>query len=123
VIESDDALLFIKRVALMINKMKSDMDIVVRGHTDNMPIPADSLYKDNWELSTARAVNVAKELIVSGVKPSRLTAAGHAMYRPITTNATPEGRAQNRRVELHFLSKQKSSQGQVAKGILDTVKE
>lgn len=123
VIESDDALLFIKRVALMISKMSNDMDIVVRGHTDTMPIPGDSPYKDNWELSTARAVSVVKELINSGVKAARLTAAGHAMFRPITTNATPEGRAQNRRVELHFLSKQKSSQGQVAQGILDTVKE
>jgi len=123
VIENDDAILFIKRVALMITKMSNDMDIVVRGHTDNMPLPSESLYKDNWELSTARAVSVVKELINSDVRPLRLTAAGHAQYRPITTNATPEGRARNRRVELHFLSKSQGQQAQTAASILDTVKE
>ena len=123
IIESDDALLFIKRVALMISKMSNDMDVVVRGHTDDQPLPTDSLYKDNWELSTARAVTVTKELIGAGVQPMRLTAAGHAQYRPITTNATPEGRARNRRVELHFLSKNQGLQAQTASSILDTVKE
>lgn len=123
VIESDDALLFIKRVALMISKMSNNMDVVVRGHTDNMPIPSESLYKDNWELSTARAVNVTKELINSGVRPARLTAAGHAQYRPIATNTTPEGRARNRRVELHFLSKNQGLQAPTAASILDTVNE
>lgn len=122
-IESDDALLFIKRVALMITKMSNNMDVVVRGHTDDQPLPSDSLYKDNWELSTARSVNVTKELIDAGVRPMRLTAAGHAQYRPITTNATPEGRARNRRVELHFLSKNQGLQAQTASSILDTVKE
>jgi chemotaxis protein MotB len=123
VIENDDALLFIKRVALMITKMSNDMDVIVRGHTDNLPLPSDSLYKDNWDLSTARAVSVVKELINAAVRPLRLSAAGHAEYRPITTNATPEGRARNRRVELHFLSKNQGLQTQTATSILDTVKE
>jgi len=121
IIESDDALLFIKRVALMITKMSNDMDIIVRGHTDDQPLPDDSLYKDNWELSTARAVNVVKELIEAKVPPSKLSAAGHAQYRPLTTNATPEGRARNRRVELHFMSKNLERQAPTAKSILDTV--
>lgn len=123
VIENDDALLFIKRVALMITKMSANMDIVVRGHTDNLPLPSNSPYHDNWELSTARAVTVTKELIKNDVKPFRLSAAGHAEYRPITTNSTAEGRARNRRVELHFLSKNQGLQTQTAKSILDTVNE
>jgi len=122
-IESDDALLFIKRVALMITKMSNDMSVIVRGHTDDSTLPGESLYKDNWELSSARAVNVAKELILADVKPSRLSAAGHAQFRPIATNATPEGRARNRRVELHFISKNPEKQAQTSKSILDTTSE
>lgn len=123
VVDNDDALLFIKRIALMIAKMPNDMDIVVRGHTDNQILPNNSLYKDNWELSSARAVSVAKELIESRVNPTKISAAGHAEYRPLTTNATEEGRARNRRVELHFISKDPTKQAPTAKSILDTVSE
>jgi len=118
-IENDDAILFLKRVALMVNKMPNSMEVVVRGHTDDSGLPRTSIFKDNWELSTARAVSVTKELIKERVKGERLSAAGHAQYRPVATNATPQGRARNRRVELHFLSRKKEDKGPTKRSVLD----
>jgi len=122
VIENDDAILFIKRAALMISHMPNDIEVIVQGHTDNGQVPSNSPYKDNWELSTARAVSVIKELINDGVRAKRLSASGRAQFQPIATNATPEGRARNRRVELHFISKNQSRKNKAIKTILDTTK-
>ena len=69
------------------------------GHTDNVPIRSRR-YPSNWELSTARAVNVAKFLIEQEVPSERLSAAGYAETQPVSSNDTPEGRAQNRRIEI-----------------------
>jgi chemotaxis protein MotB len=69
------------------------------GHTDNVPIRSRR-YPSNWELSTARAVNVAKFLIEQEMPSARLSAAGYAETQPVTSNDTPEGRAQNRRIEI-----------------------
>ncbi|SHK15846.1 OmpA/MotB family protein [Thermocrinis minervae] len=77
--------------------------IEVEGHTDNIPISTD-LYPSNWELSTARASAVVRYFIAKGISPSRLKAAGYADTRPIAPNTTPEGRAQNRRVEIVILN-------------------
>ena len=103
-IQSDDAILFLKRIALMITKMPPEIQIMVHGHTDNSKLPTSSLYKDNWELSSARAVNVVKELIRNGIDPGKLGAAGHAEFDPIASNTTPDGRMKNRRVDIKFLS-------------------
>jgi len=119
-IESMDAILFIKRIAMIINKMPNNLFINVRGHTDNRPPGANSPYRDNWELSAARAVSVVKELIKDGVKPIKLSACGNSEYKPIATNATPEGRAKNRRVDLYFFSKEPEVQDEVKKSILDS---
>ena len=119
-IYNEDALLFLKRVSMMITKLPNEMEVVVRGHTDDGDIPLGSLYRDNWELSSARAVTVVKELIHDGVRPQRLTAAGHANYRPIATNATEEGRARNRRVELHFIGADKGDKGGAKSSVLDS---
>jgi chemotaxis protein MotB len=74
--------------------------ISVEGHTDNIPI-ARSSWKDNWELSLARARAVLTTLVNDyGVQPNRVVAAGYGEYRPITTNETDDGRQQNRRVEI-----------------------
>jgi chemotaxis protein MotB len=73
--------------------------IVVEGHTDNVPI-ATSQFPSNWELSTARATTVVRYLAGHGVAESRLGAAGYADLHPIATNATPQGRQRNRRVEI-----------------------
>ncbi len=74
--------------------------ITVEGNTDNAPIVGGSIFPSNWELSTARASMVVRSLISEGVNPERLSAAGYADLRPIASNASPAGRALNRRVEI-----------------------
>jgi chemotaxis protein MotB len=77
--------------------------IFVSGHTDDAP-PSQRLaatFPTNWELSVARAVNVVRFLGEKGGVPSgRLVAAGHSDTRPVASNATPKGRARNRRIEI-----------------------
>ena len=75
--------------------------ILVTGHTDNVPITS-SAYPSNWELSSARAINFMKYIIAQDgrMNPARFSAMGRSEYRPIADNATEEGRAQNRRVEV-----------------------
>jgi chemotaxis protein MotB len=74
----------------------------VAGHTDNLPIHT-ARYPSNWELSTARAVVVVNFMIESGMEPQRLSAAGFADTDPVGSNDTPEGKAQNRRIEIELL--------------------
>ncbi len=73
--------------------------VAVEGNTDDVPIHSAS-FPSNWELSTARASMVVRFLIGQGVYASRLSASGYAEQRPIDGNATPAGRARNRRVEI-----------------------
>lgn len=74
--------------------------IRVEGHTDNIPI-STARFPSNWELSVARAVNVAKYLIEKGgISPDRFCAVGYGETRPIVPNDTPVNRQKNRRVEL-----------------------
>ena len=73
--------------------------IVVEGHTDDVPI-STSRYASNWELSTARATEVVRYLIGRRLAARRFGAAGYADLHPIASNATPDGRARNRRVEV-----------------------
>ncbi|OGU13990.1 MAG: flagellar basal body stator protein MotB [Geobacteraceae bacterium GWC2_53_11] len=76
----------------------------VEGHTDNVPI-STSQFPSNWELSTARATNGLKYLLRNfDVDANKISATGFAEYRPIADNATAEGRAKNRRVDLVMLS-------------------
>ncbi|MCL1925815.1 MAG: OmpA family protein [Syntrophorhabdaceae bacterium] len=80
---------------------------VVEGHTDSLPI-SNERYASNWELSTSRATNVLVLLVNEyGVAPDRVGAAGYAEFRPIASNATPEGRARNRRVDIVLLAEDK----------------
>ncbi len=75
----------------------------IEGHTDNIPIH-NSLFASNWELSTARATEIVRLLVIRyGFDPSRLSAAGYAEYHPIASNATADGRATNRRVDIVIL--------------------
>ena len=76
-----------------------DFGITVEGHTDNQPIK-NSVYKDNWDLSTARATTVVRYLSENGLPQKRLTAAGRGEHSPIASNSTEQGRAQNRRTEI-----------------------
>lgn len=77
--------------------------IVVEGHTDDVPLsPAlKKRFPSNWELSSARAVAVVRFLQEKGgLAPERLAVHGYSFYRPVATNKTPEGRRQNRRIEI-----------------------
>ena len=73
--------------------------VQVEGHTDDRPI-ATSQYPSNWQLSGARAAAVVQQLGGAGVSGRRMSLAGHAAQHPIAGNATPAGRAKNRRVEI-----------------------
>ena len=82
---------------------KREYRLRIEGHTDNVPIHT-SHFPSNWELSTARATEIVRLLIVrEGFGPNRLSAAGYADYHPLATNATAEGRGINRRVDIVIL--------------------
>nr|ADI16369.1 flagellar motor protein [uncultured bacterium HF130_12L15] len=72
----------------------------VDGHTDNVPLSGTGRYRDNWELSSARATSVVKYLISQGVPASRLVAAGFGEFQPLVEGDTPDARNKNRRIEL-----------------------
>ncbi|MGY4878858.1 OmpA/MotB family protein [Vreelandella aquamarina] len=76
-----------------------DGQISVEGHTDNIPI-ATPRFPSNWELSAARAIAVVRHLESEGLAVDRMRAVGYADTQPMENNATPQGRAANRRVEL-----------------------
>ena len=78
----------------------------IEGHTDNIPIHTAHM-SSNWELSTGRATELVRVLIMNhGFAPERLSAAGYAEFHPVASNLTAEGRAQNRRVDIVILSAQ-----------------
>ena len=73
----------------------------VNGYTDKTPLSGSGQFKDNWELSQARALSVVHYMIDSlGFPPNRLAASGYGEYHPVVDGTTPEARAQNRRIEL-----------------------
>ncbi len=118
-IENEDALLFLKRVALIIEELPKTMQVSVQGHTDNQGPGTNSLFKDNWELSSARAISVLQELLLDGVDPARVSASGYAEFKPLGSNATASGREKNRRVELHFYGGESKDEAKVQSSILD----
>ncbi len=88
----------IKQVAIATNGRHAR--ITVTGHTDNVPFTG-AQYGDNVGLASARASAVVRELIAKGtIEPERITAVGRGEYEPIADNATEEGRAKNRRIEI-----------------------
>ena len=89
----------LKKVAQIIND-NEDIDIIVEGHTDDIPIDNNN-YQDNWDLSVNRATSVVRLLQENfNVDPSKMTAAGRSEYTPKTENSTSTGRSQNRRTEI-----------------------
>jgi chemotaxis protein MotB len=96
-IPGDPAFSLMAKVAKILAPYKNP--IQVEGFTDNIPISTPQ-YPTNWELSAARSASIARLLIGDGVSPERLAVVGYGSYQPVTSNATPEGRARNRRVNL-----------------------
>ncbi len=82
--------------------------VQVRGHTDNQPIRGALArrFPTNWELAAARAAVVVRVLEQAGISGERLVAASYGPYDPIDSNATPEGRAHNRRIEIRLLPRE-----------------
>ena len=91
--------IFLDKLGKILNT--SSGRIRVEGHTDNMPVMFSERFVSNWDLSAARAASVAAALITrSGVLQSRLVVAGFSDSKPLESNATKEGRAKNRRIEI-----------------------
>lgn len=91
----------VKRIGVALRKFRPE-SVEVAGHTDNIPVKYDPRrsFKDNAELSRARAENASRALIKGGLGPDRVRAVGYADSVPIATNDTEEGRSKNRRVEI-----------------------
>lgn len=82
-------------------KQSNDINVLVEGHTDDVPISKTSQYmKDNWDLSVMRATSIAKILINNGVDPKKITAAGRGEFFPVDSAKTAEARQKNRRTEI-----------------------
>jgi chemotaxis protein MotB len=82
-------------------KESQDVNIVVEGHTDDVPISGNNKYlKDNWDLSVLRATSIVRILTENGAVPERVTAAGRGEFSPKASNETAEGRQKNRRTEI-----------------------
>ena len=89
----------LKSLANVLSSTK-DITVLIEGHTDNVPIKT-TLFKDNWDLSTARATSILRILTNDyGFDSNRITASGRGEFHPVKTNETVEGRASNRRTEV-----------------------
>jgi chemotaxis protein MotB len=76
---------------------------LIAGHTDTVPIVKTAAFKDNWDLSAARALTVTKFMIEKGLRPKSVAAAGYGEWDPVGNNRTEPGRQQNRRIEIVLL--------------------
>lgn len=94
----EDGRLALQELAAVLQEV-DDRNFLVAGHTDNVPI-SSGRFSSNWELSTARAVEVVKFLQEQGVDPTNLAAAGYGEFDPVADNEDREARALNRRIEI-----------------------
>jgi chemotaxis protein MotB len=89
----------LKSLSLVLNNTK-DITVIIEGHTDNVPIKT-SQFKDNWDLSTARATSILRIMTKDdGFDVNRISASGKGEFHPVKDNDTVEGRASNRRTEI-----------------------
>ena len=94
---SNAAFEIIDKVAAVLKPFENP--IHVEGFTDDLPIRT-AQYPTNWELSSARSASIVRMLAMQGVNPGRMASVGYGEFQPVANNATPEGRALNRRVVL-----------------------
>ena len=78
----------------------TDINIMVEGHTDDVPISRSSQYNDNWDLSVMRATSIVRILVNNGVSPDLITASGRGEFSPVAENTIAENKALNRRTEI-----------------------
>ena len=102
----------IQKVAVILNQVVKELPknlnwiIRVDGHTDNTSMVSGAEFKDNWELSQARALSVVRFMISDlGFPKDRLAATGFGEFQPVTSGSSPEERAQNRRIEIKLTEK------------------
>jgi chemotaxis protein MotB len=102
----DDGLEILLKMVETLKGVK-DKAIRIEGHTDNVQISGGLTrqFPTNWELSAARAINVARYLQQQGLDPAILSAAAFAEYKPVADNGSKEGRAKNRRIEITLVAK------------------
>ncbi|HLO58200.1 MAG TPA: OmpA family protein [Bacteroidales bacterium] len=82
-------------------EQNQDINVMIEGHTDDVPVIAGSNYKDNWDLSVLRATSIVRILLDgTGINPKRLTTAGRSQYLPVDPAKTAEARQKNRRTEI-----------------------
>ncbi len=98
---SRKAIPVLKKVAEVIREIPNVVNI--EGHTDNVPIDTVE-FPSNWDLASARATSVVRELVNNNIESSRLSAVGYGEFHPIADNNTREGRFENRRVVLVLMS-------------------
>ena len=77
-----------------------EINVLIEGHTDDVPVGSSARFRDNWELSVLRATSIVHILTETGVKPAQVTAAGHGEFQPVASNQDKEGRQKNRRTEI-----------------------
>lgn len=98
---SPDGQAALKEVAGVLKEYR-DRQFMIAGHTDNLPV-VEKKYRNNWELSTARALTVTEFMIGAGMRPDNLVAAGYGEFDPVSSNNTSAGRQDNRRIEIVLL--------------------
>ncbi len=104
----DEAYPLVDKIGAILTNYQSNI-IEIEGHTDNVPI-SNSKYEDNDVLSMYRALSVANYIrSITDLEPSLLKSSGRGEYVPIADNATPEGRARNRRVEVKIYNSYNSN--------------
>jgi chemotaxis protein MotB len=97
---SKDGMKALQEIAVVLSN-NPDIDIMVEGHTDNVPLMGKNQIKDNWDLSVMRATSITKILLDNtGISPKRIVPCGRSEYMPVNDNKTPEHRAKNRRTEI-----------------------
>lgn len=121
-LDDDEMRRFVKRVSDIIKTLPPSVEISVRGYTDAQPLPSGTGFRDNLDLSSARAATVVRELIRNGVSPDRLSSAGFGSAKPLAQNTNEANRAKNRRVEFYmFVSNDKKLDQETQKSVLDSI--
>ncbi len=103
----------VKQIFELLNQF--NYDVTIEGHTDDSPMRSDK-FPSNWELSAARAADVARILVRQGFDPDRLSIQGFAEFRPKVPNDRPENRAVNRRIEIVY------QRGSIKKNMVDILR-
>jgi len=93
------AIIFLEKLAEILRKIPNE--VIIEGHTDNVPPSKNSRYSSNWELSLARAFSVVHYFTkIEGLSKKRFIPVGYAEYKPVAPNDSEENRRKNRRIEI-----------------------